>query len=215
MLAKLLEPYHLKIFFSNRLIKAEVLNKLKNDVVASACTNNRWIVAHLKELGGPYASKNDERAAQVAGEYLAKKCLEKEVTGVHWDGAINQKNKTKDHSPKAEHFWRALNSAGLAGTRAPPKAPKKKLGPKPQPAAVKGDWHPQALPGPDVEAPHPEGRDSHVGHLPRNAERLFRLLPLLRPALPLSWWKWADPAYTLVVMATISTIGRPACHCYC
>jgi ribosomal protein L18 len=79
MLAKLLEPYHLKLFISNRLIKVEILNKIGNDVVTSACTNNRWIVARLKELGGPYASKNDDRAAKVIGEYIARKSLEKEV----------------------------------------------------------------------------------------------------------------------------------------
>lgn len=79
MLAKLLKPYHLKLFFSNKLIKAEILNKLKNDVVASACTNNRFIVARLQELGGPYASKNDERAAKVAGETLARKARAKQV----------------------------------------------------------------------------------------------------------------------------------------
>lgn len=74
-----MKPYHLKLFFSNKLIKAEILNKLKNDVVASACTNNRFIIARLQELGGPYASKNDERAAKVIGETLAKKALTKQV----------------------------------------------------------------------------------------------------------------------------------------
>jgi ribosomal protein L18 len=79
MLAKLVQAYHLKLFFSNNLIKAEILDKIRQECVASACSNNKWIIKRLQEEGGPYANKNDERAAAVVGEVLATKALRKQV----------------------------------------------------------------------------------------------------------------------------------------
>lgn len=67
MLAKLVQQYHLKIFFSNKYLHATILDKLTNKAVISAATNS----TKLTEALGEFASKNDERACTLVGRTLA------------------------------------------------------------------------------------------------------------------------------------------------
>ena len=75
MHAKLVRPYHLKLFFSGKHIHASVISKIDKSCVVSASTNN----ATFKRILGEYAQKNDERACQEVARELAKKLAKKNV----------------------------------------------------------------------------------------------------------------------------------------
>ena len=78
MLAKLLKPFHFKVFFSNKYVHAQVLDKLSNVAVASVCSNNRAFDYYL----GEKVCKNDEKACQLLGKMLANKVKERQVCPV-------------------------------------------------------------------------------------------------------------------------------------
>ena len=75
MLAKLVRPHHLKLFFSNRFVHASIIAKQNNACVASASTNN----ATFRKLLGIYAPKNDEAACEQVARVLATKAAAKKV----------------------------------------------------------------------------------------------------------------------------------------
>ena len=76
MLAKLVQSYHLKIFFSNKYLHASILNKLNNNAVVSVSTNNPNVI----ELLGQFSPKNDEQACRLAGRILADRAKRKQVS---------------------------------------------------------------------------------------------------------------------------------------
>lgn len=75
MLAKLLKPFHFKVFFSKKFVHAQVLDKVTNVAVASICSNNRAFEYYL----GPRASKNSEKACELLAKLLAAKVRERQV----------------------------------------------------------------------------------------------------------------------------------------
>lgn len=75
MLAKLVRPYHLKLFISNKHIHATIISKVDNSCVLSADTNNRV----FRKILGEYASKNDDRACEEVAKALAVKAFKKQV----------------------------------------------------------------------------------------------------------------------------------------
>ncbi len=75
MHAKLVRPYHLKLFFSGKHIHASIISKIDKSCVVSANTNN----ATFKRILGEFAPKNDERACQEVARELAKKAAKKNV----------------------------------------------------------------------------------------------------------------------------------------
>jgi ribosomal protein L18 len=75
MLAKLLRPYHLKLFFSQKSIHATIISKVDNSTVVSADTNNKL----FRKILGEYSSKNDERACEEVAKVLAKQAVKKKV----------------------------------------------------------------------------------------------------------------------------------------
>lgn len=75
MLAKLVRPYHLKLFFSGKHIHATIVSKIDNTCVVSASTNN----SQFLRLLGKYAPKNDEKACEEVAKLLAKKAARKKV----------------------------------------------------------------------------------------------------------------------------------------
>ena len=75
MLAKLVQPFHLKIFFSNKYLHATVLNKLANTSVVSVNTNNPKVIETL----GEHSPKNDEHACRLVGQLLAENLKRKKV----------------------------------------------------------------------------------------------------------------------------------------
>ena len=133
MLAKLVQQYHLKIFFSNRYLHATILDKLTNKSVISAATNSERLTKAL----GEYASKNDERACTMVGRILAAAAKTKnvrkrtvsrsvcrlalnrryeiaaQVSKIYWDGEVAQKTHKKDHRTKAELLWQSLASSDI------------------------------------------------------------------------------------------------------
>ena len=76
MLAKVVRPFHFKIFFSNKYVHATVLDKIANTAVASVCSNNKLFTERL----GQYACKNDEDACELAGQMLAEKARVKQAS---------------------------------------------------------------------------------------------------------------------------------------
>ena len=78
MLAKLVRPHHLKLFFSNRFVHASIIAKQNNVCVASTSTNN----ATFRKLLGLYAPKNREEACEEVAKVLAKKAAAKKVHSV-------------------------------------------------------------------------------------------------------------------------------------
>ncbi|KAK9790521.1 hypothetical protein WJX73_008337 [Symbiochloris irregularis] len=113
MLAKLVQQYHLKIFFSSRFLHAAILDKITNKSVVSANTNS----AKLIELLGELASKNDERACTLVGRTLAAAAKTKNVSRIYWDGEVAQKTNRKDHRAKAEILWQSLAGSGVSVAR--------------------------------------------------------------------------------------------------
>ncbi|CAL8465150.1 g4685 [Coccomyxa elongata] len=104
MHAKLVRPYHLKLFFSGKHIHASIISKIDKSCVVSASTNN----ATFKRILGEYAPKNDERACQEVARELAKKAAKKNVTSLCWDGEHTQKTTRKKFKDKAHHVWQSF-----------------------------------------------------------------------------------------------------------
>ena len=75
MLAKLLKPFHFKVFFSNKYVHGMVLDKVTNVVVASLASNNYAFTHHL----GEKQCKTSEKACELLGRMLAEKMKAKEV----------------------------------------------------------------------------------------------------------------------------------------
>lgn len=75
MLAKLIRPFHFKIFFSNKYVHASVLDKVTNVAVASISSNNRAFAMYL----GESACKNNEQACELLARMLAHKVRERQV----------------------------------------------------------------------------------------------------------------------------------------
>ena len=69
MPAKLLKPFHFKVFFSNKYVHGMVLDKVTNVVVASVASNNHAFMHHL----GEKASKNSTKACELLGKIFT--CL--------------------------------------------------------------------------------------------------------------------------------------------
>jgi len=69
MLAKLVQPYHLKVFFSNKFVHASILDTLQNVCVTSVSTNNKLFTG----LVGATKPKNDVRACLAVAKLLAEK----------------------------------------------------------------------------------------------------------------------------------------------
>lgn len=75
MLAKLVRPHHLKLFFSNKHLHVSIISKVDDNTVVSVSTNNK----HFTDTLGIYAPKNDERACEAAAAVLIKKAVERKV----------------------------------------------------------------------------------------------------------------------------------------
>ena len=75
MLAKFLRPYHLKLFFSSKLIHAEVISKIENKCIAATSSNN----VQYRNILGEYAPKNDQKACEVVAKTLLEKLSKKQV----------------------------------------------------------------------------------------------------------------------------------------
>jgi len=75
MHAKLIKPFHFKVFFSSKYVNATVLDKVTNVCVAAVTSNNRAFDHYL----GPGGSRNNERACELLGKMLAYKVKEKQV----------------------------------------------------------------------------------------------------------------------------------------
>ena len=75
MLAKFLRPYHLKLFFSSKLIHASVISKIDNKCIASTSSNN----VQYRNILGEYAPKNDQKACEVVAKTLLEKLGKKQV----------------------------------------------------------------------------------------------------------------------------------------
>jgi len=76
MLAKLVQPYHLKVFFSNKFVHASILDTLQNVCVTSVSTNNKLFT----DLVGATKPKNDVRACLAVAKLLAEKAQGLQVT---------------------------------------------------------------------------------------------------------------------------------------
>ena len=75
MLAKIVQPYHLKVFFSNKFVHASILDTLQNVCVTSVSTNNKL----FDSLIGTYKPKNDVRACLAVAKLLAEKAQQLQV----------------------------------------------------------------------------------------------------------------------------------------
>ena len=75
MLVKIVQPYHLKVFFSNKFVHASILDTLQNVCVTSVSTNNKL----FDSLIGPYKPKNDVRACLAVAKLLAEKAQQLQV----------------------------------------------------------------------------------------------------------------------------------------
>ena len=75
MHAKLIKPFHFKVFFSAKYVNATVLDKVTNVCVATVTSNHRAFEHYL----GPRGSRNNERACELLGKMLAYKVKEKQV----------------------------------------------------------------------------------------------------------------------------------------
>ena len=75
MLAKFLRPYHLKLFFSSKLIHASVISKIDNKCIAATSSNN----VQYRNVLGEYAPKNDQKACEVVAKTLLEKLGKKQV----------------------------------------------------------------------------------------------------------------------------------------
>ena len=81
MLAKLVRPHHLKLFFSNKHLHASIVSKVNDNCIVSVSTNNK----HFVDTLGIYAPKNDERACEAAAAVLARKAVERKVRPVEYN----------------------------------------------------------------------------------------------------------------------------------
>lgn len=75
MLVKIVQPYHLKVFFSNKFVHASILDTLQNVCVTSVSTNNKL----FDSLIGTYKPKNDVRACLAVAKLLAEKAQQLQV----------------------------------------------------------------------------------------------------------------------------------------
>ena len=75
MLTKFLRPYHLKLFFSSKLIHAEVISRIENKCIASTSSNN----IQYRNILGEYAPKNDQKACEIVAKTLLEKMSKKQV----------------------------------------------------------------------------------------------------------------------------------------
>lgn len=75
MLAKFLRQYHLKLFYSAKLIHASIIAKIENKCVISTSSNNRL----YRETLGEYAPKNDRRASERVAKVLLEKMKKKQA----------------------------------------------------------------------------------------------------------------------------------------
>jgi len=75
MLVKLVRPFHLKLFYSGKLIHASIISKIENKCIISTSSNNRL----YRETLGEHAPKNDQRASEKVAEVLLGKIKKKEV----------------------------------------------------------------------------------------------------------------------------------------
>ena len=75
MLAKLVQPYHLKVFFSNKFVHASVIDTLRNVCVTSVSSNNKLFAG----LVGASKPKNDVRACLALAKLLAEKAQGQQV----------------------------------------------------------------------------------------------------------------------------------------
>lgn len=85
MHAKLVRPYHLKLFFSGKHIHASIVSKIDNSCVVSACTNN----STFQRILGQYAPKNDERACEEVARLLAQKAIRRNVSSPSYNFHIH------------------------------------------------------------------------------------------------------------------------------
>ena len=75
MLAKLVQQFHLKIFFSNKYVHTTVLNKVASASKFSVSSSSRL----FREVLGESACKNDLKACLLAGTLLSRRCREEKV----------------------------------------------------------------------------------------------------------------------------------------
>ncbi len=73
MLAKIVQPYHLKVFFSNKFVHVSILDTLKNVCVTSVSTNNSYFDKLFTK------KKNDVRACIAVAKVLSEKAQELQV----------------------------------------------------------------------------------------------------------------------------------------
>lgn len=78
MHAKFLRPYHLKLFFSAKLLHASIISKIEDKCIISTSSNNRL----YREVLGEHAPKNDQRACEQVANVLLQKMKKKQVG--HW-----------------------------------------------------------------------------------------------------------------------------------
>lgn len=76
MLAKLIKPFHFKVFFSKKYVHASVLDKVTNVIVAAVKSNSWACTHHLGDRG----NKNDERACAIVGKLLMHRVKERQVS---------------------------------------------------------------------------------------------------------------------------------------
>jgi ribosomal protein L18 len=75
MHARLIKPFHFKVFFSAKYVYATVLDKVTNVIVTTVSSNSRAFDHYL----GPGGNRNNEKACELLGKILAYKIKEKEV----------------------------------------------------------------------------------------------------------------------------------------
>ena len=78
MLAKLVQQFHLKIFFSNKYVHTSILNKVNAASKFSVSSSAKL----FKDVLGETAPKNDLKACLLAGSLLAKRCRQERVCAV-------------------------------------------------------------------------------------------------------------------------------------
>lgn len=71
------KPHHLKLFFSNRYCRAQIVRILDGTIVADACS---WEPKAKEQL----QSTSDKVAAAKVGELVARRAAQKQVTQVAW-----------------------------------------------------------------------------------------------------------------------------------
>ncbi|PRW59382.1 50S ribosomal L18 [Chlorella sorokiniana] len=99
------KPFHLKMFFSNKNVVAQIVRMADGHIVAAASTHEAVAKEALKAAG---TSTSCKEAARAIGESLAQRAKDAGLEGVHW-----RRRHGESYSGKRKELIEALRAAGM------------------------------------------------------------------------------------------------------